>query len=271
MKEATSTGHDKAVMQMTSISETAIKELAEMVRPHVMTDVTNNSSTRLPGVSSIVLEGGEGCGKGTIQHALVRVLRAAGLDAIGIREPGGSPMGERIRDVLLDDFGSTLSPASETLLFAASRAQLICDVVRPNIASGKILVFDRFVQSSYVYQGIVGHVGLRQVMDVNAMALDGFSPSVSLFLDVPPQVGLARIAKAQGTREVNWLDRKPLAWHEAVHDGYMRLVSDGLLTRIDASQSPDAVLRQCVYAMLSATSKVETGRQENARPVPMHQ
>lgn len=236
-----------------TIPETVVDRLAEEIRPHVTHGGPDGRERSLPGITSVVLEGGEGCGKGTMQQALVRTLRKAGLDALGIREPGGSPMGEQIREMLLEDAGATIEPMAKAMLFAASRAQLIRDVIRPAVGQGRLLVFDRFVQSSYVYQGIVDGIGLQRVMDINAMALDGFSPSVSLFLDVPPETGISRITSAHGSREVNWLDREPLPWHEMVHGGYMRLVGDGLLTRIDANQPPEFVLEQCVRAVLEKT------------------
>lgn len=153
--------------------------------------------TELRGVL-ISLEGGDGCGKSTQAALLCERLAACGLPvgpacAPGtvVREPGATPAGEAIRDVLLHG-PSTLAPWTEALLYAAARAELVDTVLLPDLAAGRVLILDRFVDSSLAYQGFARRLGIDQVLAVNEPGLRGVLPDLTLVIDVDPVVGLAR-------------------------------------------------------------------------------
>jgi dTMP kinase len=146
----------------------------------------------------ITLEGCDGCGKSTQASILCERLSARGLPAgpgrspgAVVREPGGTPVGEAIRDVLLHRTGE-LAPWTEALLYAAARAELVERLLLPELAAGRILVLDRFVDSSLAYQGVGRGLGIDAVLAVNAPGLCGLLPDLTLVLDVDPEVGLAR-------------------------------------------------------------------------------
>jgi len=155
----------------------------------------------------ITLEGVDGCGKSTQAALLCERLAACGLpvgpgSAPGsvIREPGGTPAGEAIRDVLLHG-PAEMSPWTEALLYAAARAELVRTVLLPELAAGRILVLDRFVDSSLAYQGFARRLGVDEVLAVNRPALQGLLPDLTLVIDVDPLVGLARAGGGEGRGE----------------------------------------------------------------------
>jgi dTMP kinase len=161
--------------------------------------VNDSTQTGRPGVL-ISLEGCDGCGKSTQAAALCERLLARGLPAgpgaspgAVVREPGGTPLGEAVRDVLLHGPGE-LAPWTEALLYAAARAQLVARVLLPELAAGRVLVLDRFVDSSLAYQGVARVLGIDEVLAVNAPGLQGLLPDLAIVLDVDPAVALARSA-----------------------------------------------------------------------------
>ena len=160
----------------------------------------------------ISLEGCDGCGKSTQAAILCERLAACGLPvgpsaAPGtvIREPGATPAGEAIRDLLLHG-PPHLSPWTEALLYAAARAELVADVLLPELAAGRVLVLDRYVDSSLAYQGFARRLGIDEVLAVNAPGLRGVLPDVTLVIDVDPVVGLARAGDAHDRIEAEGLD-----------------------------------------------------------------
>jgi dTMP kinase len=173
----------------------------------------------------ISLEGCDGCGKSTQAAMLCERLAACGLPvgpaaAPGsvIREPGATPAGEAIRDVLLHG-PSSLAPWTETLLYAAARAELVETVLLPELAAGRVLVLDRFVDSSLAYQGFARKLGVDEVLAVNEPALHGVLPDVTLVLDVDPVVGLARAGGDGGDR----IEAEGLEFQRRVAAGFAAL------------------------------------------------
>ena len=167
----------------------------------------------------IAFEGIEGSGKSTQIRLLQEWLEARGSDVLFVREPGGTPVGERIRDILLDPSLSEMSDICEMMLFAASRAQLIHQKVRPALDAGKIVLCDRFVYSSLAYQAYARGLGRERVWTTNAPAVDSVLPDRVVLLDLSPTDSMAR-ARARGS--LDRIEAESLEFHEAVRGGFLR-------------------------------------------------
>ncbi|WP_353267217.1 dTMP kinase, partial [Gemmatimonas sp.] len=164
----------------------------------------------------LVLEGGEGVGKTTQWTRLADTLRSVGLDVVAVREPGGTPAGDAIRTLLLDPT-SSLTAESEALLFAASRAQLVRDVIAPAIARGAIVLVDRFLLSTYAYQGAGRGLPMASLQAVNRFATAGLAPDLTLLLSVPLETAQARM-QARGAADR--MEQEDVAFHERVRDAF---------------------------------------------------
>jgi dTMP kinase len=167
----------------------------------------------------IALEGVDGCGKSTQATLLADALRAAGHEVVVTREPGGTPVGESVREIVLQS-GGDMAPVAEALLFAASRAEHVAKVIRPTLARGGWVVCDRFVDSSLAYQGAARGLGIDAVWAINAPAVDGCLPDLAIVLQVPPTVAAGRDDAPKDRIEV-----EGLALQEAVAAGYQELAA----------------------------------------------
>ena len=201
----------------------------------------------------ITLEGPDGCGKSTQAKRLAEWLKVAGHRVLLTREPGGTAIGDQIRRVLMSLDNRRMAPRTEFLLFTSSRAQLVHEVIRPHLEGGGLVVSDRFYDSSFAYQGHGHGLDLETLQRITAFATDGLKPDLTLLLDIPVNVGLAR-RKDGG----NWnrLDDYDLDFHERVRQGYLSLARNepDRWTVIDADQSADSVemeVRKVVEARLS--------------------
>lgn len=208
----------------------------------------------------ITFEGTEGGGKTTQMRELAAHLRERGLDVLVTREPGGTYVGDEVRRLLLEKSDETarfsMTPHTELLLFCASRAELVAEVIRPHLAGGGVVLCDRYVDSTYAYQGH-GHgldlTALRAVVD---FATGGLMPDLTLFLDITPEEGLRRRAQASLFGEAfNRLDGMDIDFHHRVYDGYQQLIAEqpGRWLRIDAAQSRgtvQAAIREALAAHL---------------------
>jgi len=186
----------------------------------------------------ITFEGGEGVGKSTQAAMLMSRLETDGKDAILVREPGGTPIGSKIRELLLEP-GAPIAPVTEALLFAADRAQQVKDVIKPALQKGKIVISDRFVDSSLAYQGVGRGCGLEPVKNLNDWATGGLEPNLTVFLDLPVEDGLARVAG----RELDRIEREKREFHENVRYAYsmlQRIYSYRYIT-VDATGTPEMV------------------------------
>lgn len=177
----------------------------------------------------MTLEGPDGAGKTTQAALLVEHLRAAGHEVVALREPGGTAIGEQIRSLLIDPRHAELAPRTEMLLFAASRAQLVVEVIGPALARGRIVVCERYLDASLAYQGVARGLGVDLVRAVNDAATGGLRPDLTLLLDLDPETGLRRARSASaGPRAEGWeggdrMERETLAFHARVREGFLAL------------------------------------------------
>jgi dTMP kinase len=170
----------------------------------------------------ISFEGSEGCGKSTQIARLAEVLRLSGREVLLIREPGGTPIGEKIRTLLqFDKEASAMTPEAELLLFAASRAQLVREVIRPALERGVIVLCDRFLDSTTVYQGVARALDAADVSEINAFAVGGTLPELSLLLDLDAAEGRRRASLRKGPADR--MEGEPEAFYESVRRGYLDL------------------------------------------------
>jgi len=191
----------------------------------------------------ITIEGGEGSGKTTLIGRLADRIKEKGYEAVTTREPGGSPIAEAIRNVILERSHTKMDGRTEALLYAASRRQHLVEIVVPAIERGAVVLCDRFIDSSLAYQGHARGLGMEAVWEINRFAVDDCMPDLTLFLDLEPEAGLARI-EANALREVNRLDLEGLAFHRKVREGYLEVAGrfPERIVTIDAMRSPEFVL-----------------------------
>ncbi|TFJ93022.1 dTMP kinase [Lentibacillus salicampi] len=172
----------------------------------------------------ITFEGGEGSGKSSILKSTEKKLADLGYHVLATREPGGIEIAEKIRDVILDPEHTAMDARTEALLLAAARRQHLTEKILPALEEGKIVLCDRFVDSSLAYQGFARKLGIDEVFSVNQFAIQDMMPDRTLFFDIEPEKGLARIA-ANKNRERNRLDLENIRFHEQVYEAYQLLVS----------------------------------------------
>ena len=194
----------------------------------------------------ITIEGLDGAGKTTLATALAGALRERGRDVELLREPGGVEVSERIR-TLLKDPALAIDPRAEALLYAAARAQLVAEELRPLLDAGTTVLLDRFVDSSLAYQGAGRGLGVEQIRALNEFATGGLRPDRTLLLRIDPAEGLARIADRPSDR----LERSGQAFFAAIAEAYDALAAaePDRIAVIDASQPPDAVLADALAAL----------------------
>ena len=200
----------------------------------------------------ISFEGPEGAGKTTVLQEIVARLEAAGQDVVMTREPGGIPIAEKIREVILDSDHSAMDGKTEALLYAAARRQHLVEKIIPALEQNKIVLCDRFIDSSLAYQGVARDLGIDEVLHINLFAIEKYMPDCTIFFDVPPEVGLARIWEDK-EREQNRLDLEKLEFHEQVYKGYqevIRLDRDRIQV-VDARQSVAQVVEN-VWQIVSS-------------------
>jgi dTMP kinase len=200
----------------------------------------------------VAFEGGEGAGKTTQMDALVEWLHARGDDVVTTREPGGTEIGARIRDLLLDPANRSMDARAEALLYAADRAQHVAEVVRPALEAGKVVVSDRFVDSSLAYQGLARGLGLEEIYEISKWAIEGTLPDLVVYLEVPPEVGMQRKESAPDRLEL-----ESAGFHERVFAAYRELASrfPERFVVLDATRPKAEVHRDVVEAYERAAAE----------------
>ncbi|HDR7922714.1 dTMP kinase [Bacillus paranthracis] len=192
----------------------------------------------------VSIEGGEGSGKSALIKGLSLYLEEQGMECLTSREPGGVKVAEEIRELIMEN---EMDAITEALLFASARREHFKNKISPALTDGKIVICDRFVDSSIVYQGYVQGIGMDNVLSINSQALEGLvMPHLTLYLDVEPTIALNRIA--QNNRETNRFDEKSMEFHKKVREGYLLIEEkySNRIKKVDASLSKDEVLHQSI-------------------------
>lgn len=190
----------------------------------------------------VTFEGGEGAGKSSVLREVGQQLIEEGYPVLETREPGGIEIAEKIRHVILEPSHTAMDGRTEALLYAAARRQHLVEKVIPALAQGMVVLCDRFIDSSLAYQGYARGLGMDDVFKINEFAIENCMPDVTLFFDISPEEGLARIEANKG-REQNRLDLEKLDFHKKVYEAYRQLVDRyERIQVVDASPSIETVV-----------------------------
>lgn len=202
--------------------------------------VEAHTSSRYTAIMFITLEGPEGSGKTSQMPGLADYLRKKGFDLVTTREPGGTFIGDQIRNVLFDLENKGMNPRSEILLFQASRAQLVDEIILPALKAGKIVLCDRYADSTLAYQGYGHKVDMKTLCEIVNFATGGLKPDLTMFLDISVEEGLKRRNKGG---EWNRLDDYDKEFHRRVYQGYQQLIAaePGRWVVVNAAQPPEQV------------------------------
>ncbi|MEA1974595.1 MAG: dTMP kinase [Bacillota bacterium] len=195
----------------------------------------------------ITFEGPDGSGKGTIIKYVKKYLIENNIEFILTREPGGINISEDIRKVILNKKNTSMDDRTEALLYAASRRQHLIEKVIPALKSGKIVICDRFVDSSLAYQGFARGIGIDKVFEINKFAIDNIMPDLTIFLDVLPEIGLDRINNSK-VRVKDRLDLESIEFHKRVYQGYMKVIEKypSRIKVVDAEKSIKEVAKNTI-------------------------
>lgn len=196
----------------------------------------------------LVIEGPDGAGKTTVTEKVVDLLKSQGYDLIHTREPGGIEIAEQIRSIILDPANTAMDGKTEALLYAAARRQHLVEKIVPAVAAGKIVLCERFLESSLAYQGYGRQLGFEDVLAINRFAIGEFAPNKTFYLDVDEKTGLSRV-ESRGNKDR--MDGESLAFHQRVVDGYRQVlkVFGDSICRIDATKPFDEVVEATYLAI----------------------
>lgn len=197
----------------------------------------------------ITLEGGEGAGKTTVLPSLVSALEEMGYDVLTTREPGGIEIAEKVRDIILDAAHTKMEARTEALLYAAARRQHLVERVLPALEQGKVVLCDRFIDSSLAYQGYARDIGMDDVMAMNQFAIQDCMPDLTLLFQIRPEEGMKRITTNK--REKNRLDLEKMTFHEKVYDAYQMLAIQypERIQVIDAMSPKEVVGKEALHVI----------------------
>lgn len=198
----------------------------------------------------ITIEGPEGSGKSSVTKKVAERLEKEGYDIVFTREPGGTDISEQIRNIILDKNNTKMDPMTEAMLYAASRRQHLVEKVWPLSNEGKIVISDRYLDSSLAYQGGARGLGIDNILQLNNFATEGSFPDLTLLFDIDPRIGLKRIA-ANTNREVNRLDLEKIEFHDSVRKTFLSLANrfKDRYVIIDASKPFDEVVEDTYIAI----------------------
>lgn len=191
----------------------------------------------------ISIEGPDGAGKTSVVQALVAKLQAEGVtDIVTTREPGGIKIAEQIRQVILDVANTEMDARTEALLFAASRRQHLVEKILPALEAGKLVICDRFVDSSLAYQGVARNIPTDLIWQINQFAIEDHLPDLTILIDVPAEVGLERIYQAKGQRQFDRLDQEDVSFHNLVRDAFLSFEKESeRIHLVDGTQTVEEV------------------------------
>ena len=200
----------------------------------------------------ITFEGGECSGKTTVINAICKVLEEKNIKYITTREPGGIRIAEEIRNIILDVKNTDMTSECEALLYAASRMQHLTQKVIPAINEHKIVLCDRFLDSSLAYQGYARGLGMDKVLNVNSFALD-YLPDLTIFIDVTPDVALKRMNNEDRDGKCDRLDQENKKFHEMVYEGYHKVLKmyPNRIVKVDGNKPLDEVVNECIKIVLN--------------------
>ncbi|MGD2077754.1 MAG: dTMP kinase [Chloroflexota bacterium] len=206
----------------------------------------------------VTFEGSEGSGKSTQIQLLADFLKGLGYDVLTTREPGGTVIGEQVRACLHDVANESMTAAAEVLLYSASRAQLVDEIIRPALEAKKIVLSDRYADSTLAYQGYGRQLDLKTLRTITYFATGGLQPDMSIFLDVNVRAGLER--RTVGGDELNRMDLQTLAFYDRVRDGYLKMVADNpeRWQIVDANRPVEAI-QQDVRQLIQTRLRVRSG------------
>lgn len=199
----------------------------------------------------IAFEGGEGAGKSTQEALLAAALTERGHHVVRTREPGGTPAGERIRDILLSPEFDGLNARAEALLFAAARGEHVARIIRPALDRGDVVICDRYLDSSVAYQGYGRELGIETIRNLSLWATDDLVPDLTIVLDIDPAIGLSRLANPDR------MEAEPIEFHRAVRAGFLDLASkdpDRYLV-LSADQPREVIAAQILDRVLAQADR----------------
>ena len=190
----------------------------------------------------ISFEGGEACGKSTQIKKFQEYLKEKQIDFVCTREPGGTELGEQIRNLLLHS-KHDMTPETEFLLFSASRAKLVEDFIKPALENNKLVVMDRYFDSSYTYQGYAGNLNVDDLKNITEFAIKGAVPDITFLLDISFEDGMKRKSNDENLKNLDRIEAKGKAYHDKVREGYLKLAKDNpdRIVVIDASKTIEEV------------------------------
>ena len=198
----------------------------------------------------ITFEGIDGCGKSTQIAALSSLLEERGIPYLCLREPGGTVVGEKIRDILLDKKNDGMTPVCELLLFEAARAQIVSEVIAPAIEEGKVVICDRFYDSTFAYQGYARGFGQEMVEGLNRTAVSGTDPDITFLLDITPQQAYERRQGRDGAEDR--MEALGLKFQNDVREGYLLLADKySRIKKVDGSKTPDEIREEITSIVIN--------------------
>lgn len=209
----------------------------------------------------ISFEGSDGAGKTTALNSLLPLLKQkTDQEVVVSREPGGSPISEKIRKIILSVHDQDMDDRTEALLYAAARRQHLIDVILPALDDGKVIISDRFVDSSIAYQGGGRQIGVKEVAEINDFAINGTMPDLTVYFDVSPEVGLARIRKDH-EGAMDRLEQEKIDFHKRVHDTYQELIkaNPDRIVIVNAEQEPEKVVADALAVIIKKLPKTFNG------------
>ena len=215
----------------------------------------------------ITLEGGEGAGKSTLARGLQQHFAKLGREIVLTREPGGSPLAEELRALILAGEAKAAGPFAEAMLFSAARIDHLEKVIRPAMRRGAIVICDRFADSTRAYQGALGRMDRSLLLGLERVTLDGTKPNLTLMLDLPPEAGLSRANIRRGEGEIDRFEAESIGFHRRLRQAFLDIAASepDRCVVIDASLAPDDVLEMAWHACMAKLTSI-TGHDASILP-----